>query len=105
VVVVSEWVGVGGADEVAEGELAAFEVGGRYVAVARIDGDIYAFDDVCTHRGCSLSEGELDGMSVVCPCHAGEFDVRTGEVLSGPPPEPVAAYPARIVGGALEIQA
>ena len=89
--------------DLAEGDLASFEVGGTYVAVARVDGEYYAFDDTCTHRGCSLSEGELDGTTVVCPCHAGEFDVRTGEVLDGPPPEGVATYPARAVGDSIEI--
>jgi nitrite reductase/ring-hydroxylating ferredoxin subunit len=100
-----EFVRVGSASELADGDLAAYEVDGRYVAVARV-GDAYrAFDDVCTHRGCSLSEGELDGSVVVCPCHAGEYDVHTGEVLGGPPPEPVRTYVVRVTGDDLEIEA
>lgn len=97
------WVRVAAADDVPEGEVLPCEVDGRYVGLARIDGAFYAFDDVCTHRACSLSEGELDGASIVCPCHAGEFDVRTGEVLSGPPPDPVATFPARVSGSDVEI--
>ncbi len=97
------WVRVAAADAVPEGEVLACEVDGRYVGIACIDGAFYAFDDLCTHRACSLSEGELDGASLVCPCHAGEFDVRTGQVLSGPPPDPVETFPARRSGEDLEI--
>jgi nitrite reductase/ring-hydroxylating ferredoxin subunit len=92
---------VAGADELGDGELAAYEVDGRFVAVARVGDEVYAFDDVCTHRGCSLSEGVLEGHEVVCPCHAGTFDVRTGEVVDGPPPEPVETFPARVADGGL----
>ena len=99
-----EFVRVGSASELSDGDLAAYEVGGRYVAVAREGDDYRAFDDVCTHRACSLSEGELDGATIVCPCHAGEFDVHTGEVIGGPPPEPVRTYAVRLSGDDLEIE-
>jgi 3-phenylpropionate/trans-cinnamate dioxygenase ferredoxin subunit len=99
-----EFVHVGSASDVGEGDLVSFEIDGRYVAVACVGGAYHAFDDTCTHRGCSLSEGELDGTSVICPCHVGEFDVRTGEVLDGPPPEPVTTYVVRASDGRLEIE-
>ena len=54
------------------------------VAVAIVDGVTYAFQDVCTHQKCSLSEGFLDEFAVICPCHQSVFDVRSGEVLLGP---------------------
>jgi nitrite reductase/ring-hydroxylating ferredoxin subunit len=88
---------------IAEGTLAAFAVSGRQVALARVAGTIYAFDDTCTHRGCSLADGDLDGAVVTGPCHGGEFDVTTGEVLGGPPPEPVATYSVRERGDTVEI--
>jgi nitrite reductase/ring-hydroxylating ferredoxin subunit len=69
-----------------------------------VNGVLYGFDDTCTHRRCSLADGDLDGAVVTCPCHAGEFDVRTGEVLSGPPPEPVLTYAVRESGNAVEIE-
>lgn len=98
-----EFVPVTTVAEVAEGELVGVELEGRQVAVCRVEGTYYAFDDTCTHRGCSLSEGELDGTEVVCPCHAGVFDVTTGEVVAGPPPEPVETFPVRVQGGDVEI--
>ncbi len=100
----TEWVRVASATGLEDGDLASYEVGDIYVAVACVEGSYYAFDDTCTHRGCSLSEGELEGTSVICPCHAGEYDVRTGEVLDGPPPEPVTTYAVRVRGDDVEIE-
>jgi nitrite reductase/ring-hydroxylating ferredoxin subunit len=53
----------------AEGEMVAVEHEGSTVAVAMLEGELHGFDDTCTHAGCSLAEGELDGHTVVCPCH------------------------------------
>lgn len=72
-------------DELGERELAAFPLTGKRIAIAKVDDAFYAFGDICTHQGCSLAEGELDGTTVTCPCHGSEFDVTTGEVLRGPP--------------------
>jgi nitrite reductase/ring-hydroxylating ferredoxin subunit len=101
---VADFVRVAAAERVVEGELVGVEVGGRNVALCRVGGSVYALDDACTHRGCLLSQGELDGTGVVCPCHAGVFDVRSGEVVAGPPPAPVETYPVRVRGEHVEIE-
>lgn len=88
----------------ADGDLAAVTLADRTVAVAVVGGEVYAVDDTCTHAQCSLSTGEVEGRSVVCPCHAGTFDLATGEVLSGPPKSAVRSYPARLVEGGLELE-
>jgi len=97
----SEWVSLGRAD--GSTELRAVAVGDLVIAVARLaDGSFAAFDDMCTHEECPLSEGELEGERVVCYCHSSEFDVRTGAVVRGPADEPVRVYETRVVGGELE---
>lgn len=88
----------------AEGELTKVEVEGHAVAVAMVDGVPYAVDDECTHRQCSLSDGDVEGTSVVCPCHEGTFDLRTGQVLAGPPPSPVGVWRASLVDGVLRLE-
>ncbi|MGE5460964.1 MAG: Rieske (2Fe-2S) protein [Solirubrobacterales bacterium] len=100
----SEWVKVAAAGDVAEGEINAYTVGNRTVAVANVDGDLQAFDDTCTHQGCSLSEGDLDGTIVECPCHGGRYDVMTGEVVGGPPPESVDVFDVVEEDGELRIR-
>jgi nitrite reductase/ring-hydroxylating ferredoxin subunit len=99
-----EFVKVTGAGEVAEGELAAFDVGGERVAVANVGGTLHAFGDVCTHLHCSLASGVLDGIVVTCRCHGSQFDVTSGKVLRGPAREPVRSYAARVENDAIEVE-
>lgn len=90
-------------DQLGDRELAAFDVSGTRIAIARADGAFYAFADTCTHLGCSLAEGSLGGTIVTCPCHGSQFDVTTGDVVRGPAREPVRSYPVRLEGGALRV--
>ncbi len=100
----ARWVKVGSAGEVADGEVTAYSVGDRTVAIANVGGDLHGFDDICTHQQCSLSEGELDGMVIECPCHGSQFDVTTGEVVNGPAAEPVDVFEVREEGGELQVE-
>jgi nitrite reductase/ring-hydroxylating ferredoxin subunit len=86
-----------------EGELTAVDVDGTKIAVACVQGRLYAFQDACTHMQCSLSSGDLEGATVVCPCHLGRFDVTTGAVLDGPPPLPLRTWQARVAQGRVEV--
>jgi nitrite reductase/ring-hydroxylating ferredoxin subunit len=66
-----------------------FDVAGTTVNVTNADGHLYAFDDTCTHTGCSLAAGTLVGTAVTCPCHGSQFDVTSGAVIRGPAERPV----------------
>src|SRR2546425_653330 len=99
----SPWESAGPADEARDGTLRRVHVGGSAVCLARVDGEWLAFADSCTHQECPLSDGDLEGAVVVCPCHASEFDVRTGEVLSPPALDPLPTYPTRVEGGILYV--
>ena len=102
----AEFVSVGSADQVGEGSATAFEVGGDEVAVARSAGVLYAFSDICTHRGCNLStEGEISGTEIQCGCHGSVFSMETGAVIDGPAEEPVRTYGVRERDGQIEIEA
>ncbi len=94
---------VGGAGDVPDGEMRSFQIGGEDVAVANVGGSIHAFGDRCTHAHCLLSDGELDGTTVTCPCHGSQFDVTTGGVLNGPATEPVRSYEVSEENGELRI--
>jgi nitrite reductase/ring-hydroxylating ferredoxin subunit len=100
-----DFVTIGRADEVAEGDAAAFEVEGAQIGVARVGGALYAFSDVCTHRGCMLvAGGDLEGTEITCECHGSTFSVATGEVIEGPATEPIETYPAQEIDGAIQIE-
>jgi nitrite reductase/ring-hydroxylating ferredoxin subunit len=100
---VAEFVTVGRADDVSVGDTRAFDAGGTVVAVARTERGWHAFDDTCTHQSCSLSEGEIEGGIIMCPCHGSEFDLTTGEVMNGPADEPIRTYEVRVEGDDLQI--
>jgi nitrite reductase/ring-hydroxylating ferredoxin subunit len=86
------------------GELRAFDVQGNPVAIANVDGRYFAFDDTCTHAGCSLADGSLDGTVVTCECHGSQFDVTSGAVLEGPAEEPVASHRVEVEGEDLFVE-
>ncbi len=74
------------------------EVDGRAIALFNVAGTIHAIDDVCTHDGGPLAEGELKGCEIECPRHGARFDVTTGRPLSMPAIEPVAVHEIRVQG-------
>jgi 3-phenylpropionate/trans-cinnamate dioxygenase ferredoxin subunit len=101
----SRSVVLGKAADVKSGELMLFEVDGSRIAVAKADGQLFAFDETCTHEQCSLVEdGTLEGVVVTCGCHGAQFDVRTGKVLAPPAFEPVKSYPVRVEAGDIIIE-
>jgi nitrite reductase/ring-hydroxylating ferredoxin subunit len=97
-------VRVGNAKDVAAGRIRAFEVAGNKVDVANAEGHLYAFDDTCTHRGCSLATGKLEGRTVTCSCHGSQFDVTSGAILRGPATRPVRSRLVQVKGEDLLVE-
>src|SRR5215470_12931857 len=91
------------AKDVPAGKMRVFTVAGTKVSVANVGGRLHAFDDTCTHRGCSLASGKLDGTTVTCPCHGSQFDVTSGAVLPGPATLPVRSRSVKIEGEDLQV--
>ena len=83
--------------DVAPGTIREFQVGGKSVAVANVNGEFHAIDNICLHRGGPLADGPLEGTVVTCPWHGWEYDVRTGRVGQNPAAG-VACYPVEIRG-------
>jgi metal-sulfur cluster biosynthetic enzyme/nitrite reductase/ring-hydroxylating ferredoxin subunit len=75
------------------------EVEGEVVALFHVDGGFYAIDDICTHDGGTLAEGQLDGFKIACPRHGARFDVRTGAALSMPAVRPTRAHAVKVADG------
>ena len=97
------WVSVASTSDVAPGRVVSVPVGELTVAVCNVDGDFYAIDDVCTHDGGALDQGELEGTEIECPRHGARFDVRTGAVTRLPAFEPIETYPVRVAGDTIEV--
>jgi nitrite reductase/ring-hydroxylating ferredoxin subunit len=102
----AEFVTVGTSDEVPEGDAKAFDVDGAEIAVARVQGRLYAFSDICTHRHCNLATGgNIEDFDIECQCHGSVFDIRTGAVHNPPATDPIETYEVREADGRIEVGA
>jgi 3-phenylpropionate/trans-cinnamate dioxygenase ferredoxin subunit len=90
---------VGRVGDLQPGEKKIVDVHGTPVVLVNLNGNYYALEDVCTHDGGPLGEGELDDGQLVCPRHGARFDVLTGDALTLPAFEPVPKYEVRIEHG------
>src|SRR5215470_12582541 len=74
---------------------------GNELAVFNVDGEYYAIENSCPHRGAPLSEGNLCGHVIECWLHGWEFDVRTGDCLTVA--DKIKTYPLKIEDGLVSI--
>ena len=92
------YVEVGHVDDFPPGSMKKVGVAGEDVVVGNVAGKLYAISNKCTHRGGPLNEGELEGSTVTCPWHGGQFDLLTGKVLGPPPMKDEIAFEVKIDG-------
>ena len=81
-----------------KGKTLGFQSGGKNVLVTNLDGNYHAIGNRCTHKGCLLAKGKLEGNTVRCPCHSSVFDIKTGRVMKGPAKEPEPVYQVKVEG-------
>lgn len=99
------FVKVGSVTDIAAGQMRVFDIEGTKVNVANANGNLYAFDDACTHTRCSLAKGTLVGTTVTCACHGSQFDVTSGAVLRGPAHRPERSRRVQVEGEHLLVEA
>ena len=91
-------------DDVIPGNALKVETEDLTLAVFNVGGEFFVTDDLCTHGPGSLSEGYLEDDIIECNFHNGQFNVRTGEVVSPPCMVPVKTYPVLVVDGKVTIE-
>ena len=79
-----DFVAVASVDEVKGASGYVTTVGGMEIALFEVDGDWYAVENVCPHRGGPIGEGEVEDGIVSCPWHAWPFDLETGVCTINP---------------------
>ncbi len=87
-----------------EGEKRLVEIDGELLVLVRLEGILYCLDDVCTHDGGTLGDGELEGACLICPRHGAKFDVRTGEAVTMPATEPTRVHRVQVVDGTVYVR-
>lgn len=94
----ASFVKVATREELPPGGKKLVDIDGRAVAVFCVESEYFAIDDVCTHDGGPLADGEFLGCTIQCPRHGAVFDVRTGRALSMPAIEPVTTHTVEVRG-------
>lgn len=100
----TEFVKVADLGEIADGDRKLIDFEEATVALFNINGNYYCIEDVCTHDGGPVAEGNLDGFTIECPRHGALFDVRDGAVLSMPAVVPVPTYQVKVESDAIYVE-
>jgi 3-phenylpropionate/trans-cinnamate dioxygenase ferredoxin subunit len=90
--------------EVNQGTMKEVNVMGKSILLVNLNGEFFAMGDICTHEHCNLSTGFLDGSTVYCPCHGGQYEVTTGAVVAPPPTQPEPVYAVTVEGEDIYIE-
>jgi metal-sulfur cluster biosynthetic enzyme/nitrite reductase/ring-hydroxylating ferredoxin subunit len=80
------------------------EVAGEMIALFHVGGQWFAIDDVCTHDGGPLADGELRDHKIACPRHGAKFDIRTGAALTMPAVRPTRAHETKVADGGVWVR-
>ncbi|TAK59954.1 MAG: non-heme iron oxygenase ferredoxin subunit [Dehalococcoidia bacterium] len=99
-----EFVSVAKVSETPAGTISVHEVGDLRIALCNVNGRFYAIDDVCTHDGGPLDQGELQGQLVECPRHGAKFDVTDGRAVVLPAVRPVKTYAVQVDGDDVRVE-
>jgi len=74
------------AADILPGGMKAVALNGREIVLCNFEGAFYAVERACGHANARLERGALTGWILTCPLHYAQFDIRSGEALSGPAP-------------------
>ena len=101
----SGWVDIGSLEELQTTSRLEGDLDGYRVRVATVGGNLYAFEDRCTHDDSPFDDAPIEDSEIICPRHGARFCLRTGAALSPPAYEPLRIFEVRAVGGRVEVRA
>lgn len=100
---VSKFVSIAKTSDTPPGTISVHEAEGKRIALCNVNGRFYAIDDVCTHDGGPLDQGELEGDLVECPRHGAKFDVTNGRAIVLPAVQAVRTYAVQVEGDDVQV--
>ena len=99
----ASYVTVARVADIPEGRVKVVSVGGEQIALANVEGSVFAIEDRCSHDDGPLGEGRLRGSELECPRHGARFDVKSGRPLCLPAVVAVRTYPVRVEGDEVKV--
>jgi len=94
----SEFVKVAAVSSVPDPGRVTLEIEDRVVVLLHVGGEFFCIDDVCTHDGGPLGDGQLDGYRLACPRHGAFFDIRNGKALTMPATQDTLCHEVKVEG-------
>lgn len=70
--------------ELKEGVIERVNLRGHYICLSKVEGQVFAFDSECPHKGGPLHYGQLEGRGIRCPWHRYVFSLEDGRLLESP---------------------
>ena len=99
-----DWTQALPVDELDGSSPVSVQVGDTPVLIVRDAEQVLALHDRCSHRGCSLADGDVEDGAITCPCHGSRFDLRSGAILQGPATAPQPVLETRTRAGRVEVR-
>ncbi len=100
----AEFLPVASVGELSDPGKKCLEIQERFVVLVHLAGEYYCLDDICTHDGGTLGEGQMDANCLICPRHGARFDIKTGRAVTMPATEPTRVHEVRIEGGQVMVK-
>lgn len=94
----SEFVRVAKVGDIPDPGKVLLEIDERLIVLMHVGGKFFCLEDLCTHDGGPLGEGDLEDHAIACPRHGAKFDIRNGAPLTMPATEPTKAYEVKVEG-------
>ena len=86
--------------DIPTGTVREVEANGKKIAVANVEGQFYALDNTCLHRGGPIGQGVLEGSVVECPWHGWQYDMKSGQCAFNPAAQ-LPTYEVKVEGADL----
>jgi naphthalene 1,2-dioxygenase system ferredoxin subunit len=93
------WTDATALQAVPDDDVIGLDLNGKDLALYKVEGEVFATDNICTHGHARLCDGFLDGFEIECPLHQGKFDVRDGSATCAPAVDSLRSYPVKIENG------
>jgi len=100
----SDWVNVDHVNNWQDGEHKIIDIDDTPVAIFKIGGEFYAIEDICSHDGTEIADGQLEGETIICPRHGARFCLKTGAVQSAPAYENITSFPVKITDEIVQVR-
>ena len=97
------WISVCQVSDVEEYMPKAVDVDGVKIGVFQLNSKYFAIENVCPHAYALLTEGFVEDGTVECPLHEAIFDIKTGNLESGPGCRNLLTYPVKVEAGEIMI--